>query len=221
MKGDVTPETSELVLLERLRAGDLEVLSELFARHRPRLLRMVQFRIDPRLATRLDADDVLQESWIAARQRIRFWLEAPEKSFYVWLRLVTGQTLVDIHRRHLGAQMRDLRMEVSIQRGGGGPPATSVSLAGHLLANMTSPSQAAMQAELSARLSQALDSMDEIDREILVLRHFEEPTNNEVAELLGMKKSATSNRYVRALGRLKGILEGMPGFVDGVRSDPP
>ena len=90
--------------------------------------------------------------------------------------------------------------------------ATSMSLAGHLMASLTTPSQAAMKAEVSRRLEDALASMDEIDREVLMLRHFEELSNNEVAEVLGMKKSATSNRYVRALTRLRSILEETPGF---------
>ena len=56
--------------------------------------------------------------------------------------------------------------------------------------------------------------MDEIDREVLALRHFEELTNNEVAEVLGLQKSAASNRYVRALTRLRTILSEVPGFFD-------
>ncbi|MCB1282461.1 MAG: sigma-70 family RNA polymerase sigma factor [Salinibacterium sp.] len=197
--------------LARLRQGDLPVLADLFQHYRDRLWRMVHFRIDPRLATRVDADDVLQEAWIAAQQRVQHWIAAPEKSFFIWLRLGVGQVIIDVHRRHLGAQRRDARLEVPMHSGAS-VSATSMSLAGHLMASLTTPSQAAMKAEVSRRLEDALASMDEIDREVLMLRHFEELSNNEVAEVLGMKESATSNRYVRALTRLRSILEETPGF---------
>jgi len=212
----MTEENTDRDLIDRIRSGDEEALSRFYAESRERLGKMVQFRMDPRLAARMDPEDVLQEAWIAARQRIHHWIEAPERDLFVWLRLITSQTLVDLHRKHLGTRMRDARREVV--PGHGGPAASTVSIAGRLLASVTSPSQAAMKAEISRRLEKALDAMDPIDREVLVLRHFEELSNNEVAEVLGMKKTATSNRYVRALGRLRGILESMPGFPGGTES---
>jgi RNA polymerase sigma-70 factor (ECF subfamily) len=130
---------------------------------------------------------------------------------FLWLRLVTGERLLIIHRRHLGAQMRDAGQEVSLHRGPF-PQATSASLAAQLLGRLTSPTQAAIRAEMQVRLQEALNSMDPLDREVLVLRHFEELSNNETAAVLGIRKSAASNRYVRALKRLKEILATMPGL---------
>lgn len=200
-------------LVQLLRDGDEQALAELFLWYRDKLWRMVNFRLDQRLLGRVDADDVLQEAYLAAAQRVEHFRKEPEMSALVWLRLIVGQTLTDVHRRHLGARMRDARQEVSMHVPSA--QASSISLAAHLLGHLTSPSQAAMRDEMARRLEEALDSMDPIDREVLALRHFEELSNNEVSEVLGLQKSAASNRYVRALSRLRGILASMPDFSGG------
>jgi RNA polymerase sigma-70 factor (ECF subfamily) len=130
--------------------------------------------------------------------------------FYLWVRALTGQRLIDLHRRHLGA-MRDAGREVSLYRGAL-PQATTVSLAQNLLAGLTSPTQAALRAELQVMLQEALNSMDAIDREVVVLRHFEELSNAETAAVLGIETAAASKRYIRAIRRLKAILDAVPGF---------
>jgi RNA polymerase sigma-70 factor (ECF subfamily) len=201
-------------LLGRLQEGDLTALGELFSVHRERLWRMVNFRLDQRLRGRVDADDVLQEAYLDAAQRIGHYLNNPAMSFFVWLRQIVLQTMIDLHRQHLGAQMRNAAREVSLH-GAAYPQATSISLAAHLLGSLTSPSQAAMREEVSFQLEEALESMSEIDREVLALRHFEELTNSEVAEVLGIQQKAASIRYVRAIARLKDILVQIPGFFDG------
>ncbi len=104
-------------LVARLMDGNEQVLADLFSRHRNRLWRMANFRIDRRLAGRVDADDILQEAYLAASQRIRHYLENPSQSFFVWLRLITRQTLVDVHRRHLGAKMRNAGRETANRPG--------------------------------------------------------------------------------------------------------
>jgi RNA polymerase sigma-70 factor (ECF subfamily) len=207
-------DTNSDELQARLRNGDTTALGELFSLNRERLWRMVSFRLDQRLRGRVDADDVLQEAYLDAAQRIDHYLNNTSMSFFVWLRQIVLQTMIDLHRQHLGAQMRNAAREVSLH-GAGYPQATSISLAAHLLGNLTSPSQAAMREEVSIQLEKALDSMSEIDREILALRHFEELTNSEVAEVLDIQQKAASIRYVRALARLKDILQQIPGFFDG------
>lgn len=195
-------------LVARLRAGDSSALAELFSAHRERLERLVHFRLPPRLLGRVDAEDVLQESYLAATARIKHFLDSSSRSFFVWLRLVVLQTLTDIQRQHLGAKMRDAYREVALPA-----PAlsqgTSASLAAQLLDSLTSPSQAVVRAETARRLRDALESMNPIDREILALRHFEELTNQEVAEALSIEEKTASIRYVRALKRLKEILAEM------------
>ena len=196
-------------LHQRLVAGEENALGELFDLHRDRLWRMVQFRMDSRLAARVDADDILQESFVNAASRVQHYLEDPSRSLFVWFRLIVGQTLVDVYRRHIAAEMRDAGREVSLQ-GMRYPQATSVSLAAELLGSITSPSQAVHRAEVSAQLELALKEMSELDQEVIALRHFEDLTNGEVAEVLGIQPTAASNRYVRALTRLKDVLSQFP-----------
>jgi RNA polymerase sigma-70 factor (ECF subfamily) len=196
-------------LLRRLRAGDAQALAELFAAERPRLRRMVGWRLDPRLNGRLDPSDVLQEVYLDAARRLAAYLDRPSLPLPLWLRLLTGRRLIELHRQHLGARMRSAGQEVSIDQPAWAY-ASAGSLASQLVGRLTSPSQAAARAETAARLTRALEEMDPIDREVLVLRHFDELTNNEVAALLGLQKAAASNRYVRALKRLKEILARTP-----------
>jgi RNA polymerase sigma-70 factor (ECF subfamily) len=116
-----------------------------------------------------------------------------------------------LHRQHLGAKMRDVGQEISLYRGAL-PQASSASLAAQLLGRLTSPSRAAIRAELQIRVQELLNSMDPIDREILTLRHFEMLSNEETAKVLAITKSAASKRYIRALERLKEMLALLPGF---------
>ncbi len=199
--------------LQRLATGDPQVLVDLFGRFRDRLRRMVKLRLDRRLQGRVDASDVLQEAYLDVANRAAEYAANPTMPFFLWLRLLTGQRLLMVHRQHLGAKMRDVGQEVSLYRGAL-PQATSVSLAAQLLGRLTSPSLAAVRAEMQLKLQEALNTMEPLDREVLTLRHFEELSNNETAAVLGIQKSAASNRYIRALKRLKDVLASMPGFFE-------
>jgi RNA polymerase sigma-70 factor, ECF subfamily len=204
-----TGKTDDLLL--RAKAGDAAALGALFAHYRERLRKMLRLRLDRRVAARLDPSDVLQEAYLDVARRFGEYAAAPAVPFYIWLRELTGQRLIDLHRRHLGAKMRDAGQEVSLYRGGL-PQASSASLAQQLLAGLTSPTQAAVRAEMQLKLQDALNSMDPIDREVVVLRHFEELNNIETATVLGIEPSAASKRYLRAIRRLKAILDQVPGF---------
>jgi RNA polymerase sigma-70 factor (ECF subfamily) len=208
-----TPSNEDL--LEAARNGDEAALAALFEHHRDRLERMVGLRMDRRLQGRVDPADVVQEAYLAVRGKFPQYSADPRLPFFLWLRLEVGQKLVDLHRFHLGTQMRDAGQEVSLHRGPL-PQVTSLSLAEHLLGKLTSASRAAMRAELKIRVQEALNSMDPNDREVLILRHFEELSNAETAQVLGIKPSAAVNRYVRALKRLKDVFEGMPGGIEGI-----
>jgi RNA polymerase sigma-70 factor (ECF subfamily) len=210
MAGD-SSETGDF--LRRLGDGDAQAVAELFARYRDRLRRMVRLRLDRRLQGRIDPSDVLQEAFLDVAKRAAEYATAPSMPPYLWLRFLTGQRLLALHRQHLGAKMRDAGQEVSLYRGAL-PQASSVSLAAQLLGRLTSPTQAAIRAEMQIRLQEALNSMDALDREVLTLRHFEELSNNETAQVLGIQKAAASNRYIRALKRLKEILSSVPGLFD-------
>lgn len=197
--------------IEKLQSGGEQALAEALAEHGPRLLQIVQLRVDARVSGRIDAADVLQEAFLEARKRLPRYLETPAVPVFVWLRGVVLDTLVDFHRRHLGAQMRDANLEVAMLVPSS-PQASSIALAAYLAASLTSPSQAAMREETSRQIEIALADMDEIDREVLILRHFEQLTNDEVAAALGVKKAAASRRYMRALARFRDVLLAIPGF---------
>jgi RNA polymerase sigma-70 factor, ECF subfamily len=200
-------------LLRRAAEGDEDALRELFSRHRDRLKRMVQLRLSRRLQGRVDASDVLQESFLEIALRLPEYVQAPALPFFLWLRHLTGLKLVEVHRRHLGTQLRDADREVSLHRGGL-PEADSVSLAAQLLGKLTTPSQAAIKAETRLYVQEALNSMDPIDREVLALKHFEQLSTTEIAEILGLSKAGAGSRYLRAIKRLRDILSQIPGFQD-------
>ncbi len=198
--------------LRRLSEGGQGAVAELFSQCRDRLERMVRFRLDSRLRGRVDAEDVLQDAYVKIAARIGDYIARPTVSFYVWARQITRQTLIDCHRVQMG-QKRDPKQEVRRGRAGRGAN-TSFSIARALVGRHTSPSAAAVRKEQVEGLHQALDAMDETDREVLALRHFEQLTNKEVAETLDLSPTAASNRYVRALERLGEILGSLPGFQD-------
>lgn len=199
--------------LDLRRRGEIG-LAEAFSRYRVRLERLVQFRLDPRIRARVDAADVLQEAYIAMSKRLGDFLANPSVSCFVWMRQQTLQVMTDLHRSHF----RDKRApQRELHFGQLGPvDATSMSIARYLLDGITSPSQAAVKAEEVQWLHEALNSMNEIDREVLALRHFEQLSNGQVAEILSLSPTAASNRYIRAASRLAEILEKLrPTDVEG------
>jgi RNA polymerase sigma-70 factor (ECF subfamily) len=207
-----TADKTNSALVQKALAGDETALAALFDGYRDRLRRMIRLRLDRRLSGRVDSSDVLQEAYLDVRRRVAEFARDPAAMpFHLWLRLVTGQRLTDIHRYHLGSQMRDAGQEVSLHRGPY-PQASSVSLAAQLLGRMTSASHAAIRAEHKLIVQEAINGMDPIDREVLALRHFEHLSNEETAQVLGLNKSAASNRYIRALERLREILSSIPGL---------
>ncbi len=198
-------------LLRRAGQGDAEALGQLLEAHRKRLRRMVRLRLDPRLQGRIDPSDVIQETYLEAAERLAEYLRDPKMPFFLWLRFLTGQKMLELRRHHLGTQARDAARELSIYQGAM-PEASSACLAAQLLGKRTAPLEAAIRAEMKLRLQAVLKSMEPMDREVLALRHFEQFNNAETAQLLGITESGASSRYVRALKRLKNILGQTPGF---------
>lgn len=210
---DVDPDGVSPELIDRVVHGDRAALSELFSIYRPRLWRMVNFRLHGTLQGRIDPDDVLQDAWLNAIDRIGHFLSAATSSPFIWFRMIVNQTLIELHRKHIGAEKRSANRERSIH-GGNSADSTSSSLAFHLMAQMPSPSSAVQKIELARQLEVALQGMNEVDREVLTLRHFEELTNSETARVLEMSEQAASARYVRALKRLKQIIELIPDLAN-------
>jgi RNA polymerase sigma-70 factor (ECF subfamily) len=114
-------------LTERLRAGDAGAADKLFAVYRDRLKKVVRLRLDSRLRGRLDDSDVLQEAFLDVQKKVDEFASRGMPA-YLWVRLITAERLLQLHRHHLGAQMRDAGQEVSLHRGGT-PGATTHSLA--------------------------------------------------------------------------------------------
>ncbi len=200
-------------LIQQAAAGDQQAASTLFGRFHDRLLRMIRLRMDHRLKGRVDSEDIVQEAYLDAAKRLRDYAARPNMNFFLWLRFLTAQKLVDAQRHHLGVSKRDASQEISLYRGPM-PEASSASLAAQLLGMLSSPSTVAIRAETQIKVQQVLNMLDHIDREVLVLRHFEHMANGEVAELLDISPAAASKRYITALKRLKSILSGIPGFQD-------
>jgi RNA polymerase sigma-70 factor (ECF subfamily) len=198
-------------LIRRAVSGEESAMTELFDSHRDRLRRMVRLRLDRRLQGRVDPSDVLQDAYVDLVERLPEYASRSGLPFFLWLRLVVGERLLRVHRHHLGAALRDASREISLHQGGM-PQASSASLAAQLLGRITPASQAAARMELQHLLQEALNGMEPIDREVIALRHFEDLSNDEVAAALGLSKAAASKRYVRAMVRLKGIVDSTPSL---------
>ena len=184
----------------RLACGDSQALAEAFGYFRPRLRSMVQMRLDPRLAARVDPSDVLQEAYLDAAQQVQAYVARPRVMLYVWLRGLAWERLLKVQRRHLGTQRRAVGRELSL------PAESSIMLARQVFAQGPTPSEAMQQDELRQRLLRGLEQLHPVDREVILMRHFEGMSNNEVAEALGVKPAGATMRYGRALFRLKELL---------------
>ncbi|MHB1560172.1 MAG: sigma-70 family RNA polymerase sigma factor [Isosphaeraceae bacterium] len=191
--------------------ADPDGWGRLLSEHRDKLRRMVALRLDPRLRGRVDPSDVIQEAFLESVERLpEYARQSDPMPPFLWLRFLTLQRLQLVHRRQLGTKARDATREVSIHDRAF-PAATSAALAARLLGRDTRASEAAIRAERRIKLQQALDRMEPIDREVLVLRHFEQLSNGECARVLGLTESASTKRYLRALERLREILAAPSG----------
>ena len=205
MPGSSAEISLKMDALQRLQEGDKGAFGELFALYRTRLFQIVSVRMDRRLAGRVDADDIMQEVYLDASSRVQHFVENHSGSFFVWLRLITMQTMANVFRRHLVVKMRDARRDVSIHTNQTHQSNTS-PIVMQLLGRLTSPSGVAIRQETFDQIEQAIASMKDIDREIIMLRHIEQLENKEIAEVLGIHEKAASIRYVRALARLKDLV---------------
>lgn len=198
----MAPDSTD-VLLERARAGDRNAFSELLAAHTPALERMVSLRLDPRLERRIEAADIVQESLALAAQRFAEWSAQQRYPFGMWLRMLTAQALTDALREH-HRQRRDLAREVNDAPTG--LHATCERAADWLVSTHTSPTEALRRDEVRALVLAALAGLEDLDREVLVLRYFEQLTNEEAAAELGIHPGTASKRFARALQRIRPAL---------------
>jgi RNA polymerase sigma-70 factor (ECF subfamily) len=201
------PETGKL--LDQVRRGERSAIDQLFARHREPVRRMVELRLDRAVAARFDASDIVQEVLLEASRRLEEYLRDAPLPFHLWLRQIARDRLIDAHRRHRRAERRTVDRERSLA------PAdhSSVEWAAHLIDRELTPATAALRREIESRFQSALDDVDDDTREIILMRHFEQLSNQEVAQALGLSEPAASMRYLRAIRKLRDLL--LPGDASG------
>jgi RNA polymerase sigma-70 factor (ECF subfamily) len=192
-------------LLDDARKGEPGAVDKLLGEFRAPLRQVVELRLDPAVARRVDASDIVQDVLIEANQRLAEYLKKPDMPFHLWLRHLAQDRIIDTHRRHRLAQRRSVDREQPIAR-----PAwadeSSVSLVAQLIDTERTPTSEAIRLELQRRLNAAIDQLTDDDREIILMRHHEGLSNQDVAGALGLTEAAASMRYLRALRRLRTVL---------------
>lgn len=195
-------ETQELI--REAAGGDGDAANRLIERHRAALRRMVALRMDRALARRVDASDIVQDVLLEASTRLADYLRDPQMPFHLWLRQMAQDRIIDLHRRH-HALRRDIAREQPLHARPFGDQ-SSLDLAAELQGAELTPAAATIRKELEQRFFEALQQLDEHDREIVVMRHVEHLGNSEVALALGLSPAAAGMRYLRALRRLRAVL---------------
>ena len=209
------PDSSETQeLLDRAKRGDERAVNALFDRHREAVRRLLHLRMDRALAARVDASDIVQDVLIEANRRLSNYL-ANENAmpFHLWLRALARDRLIDTHRRHRVAGRRSVDREQRLGAGAYGDR-SSLDLAAALRDSEPTPAAAALRNELELRFQSALDQLDEVDREVIMMRHFEHLSNREVAQALNLSDAAAGMRYLRAIRRLRTVLGESPSQSD-------
>ena len=197
-----------LVLLDRVRDGDADAVNRLLERHRAAIRRMIDARMDRVIERRVDASDIVQDVMIEANRRLTDYLANPTMPFRLWLRHMARDRLIDAHRRHRVAATRSLDREVPMVARDG-EDSSADGLVGIADRELT-PAAAATWHELERRFAAAVDLLDDVDRQIVLLRHFEHLSRADAAEILGLSKPAAGMRYLRAMRRLRSLLDGGP-----------
>ena len=194
-------------LLAQAGKGQSHAEEELLALFREPLRRAVELRLDPALARREDPSDIVQKVLFDAHRRLADYLKEPKMPFHLWLRHMAQDRIIDTYRRHKEAARRSIDHEQSQQ-----PPAwasqSSVQLLGQLVDHERTPASAALQQELQQKLQEVLKSLEDMDREVILMRYYEQLSNQEIAAALGLTEAAASMRHLRALRRLKDALTG-------------
>lgn len=196
-------EDCESRLTQELRAGSEEALATLFIRYRPRLERIIQLRLDARIARRISPVDVLQETYLRGAQRIEHFASQPTLSAFMWIRLLVYQQMTEIYRRHFRAEMRDIRREIPSANWADSNADSFIGAASQLLSRGATPSKVLSQKESFGRLENILHDLRPIYRDIVVLRHFEELSNAEAATALNIDLATARKRYIRAIRKIR------------------
>jgi RNA polymerase sigma-70 factor (ECF subfamily) len=206
------PDASQTIeLLDRAGQGDAAAVNGLLERHRTALRRMIELRLDRQVKRRVDASDVVQDVLVEASRRLSEYLATRKLPFHLWLRQMARDRIIDAHRRHKVAGRRSVDREQSLAA-----PAfadqSAIDLLGQLRDRELTPAAAATWHELEARFQAAIDRLDEPDREVIAMRHFEQLSNQDVAQTLGLTEPAAGMRYLRAMRRLRSMFDEVPSL---------
>jgi RNA polymerase sigma-70 factor (ECF subfamily) len=197
-----SPETLEL--LDRVRQGEATAVDRLLSRHREPMRRMIDMRLDRAVAARVDASDIVQEVFLEASRRLPEYLRDSAMPFHLWLRHIARDHIIDAHRRHRQAQRRTVDRERPMKAAVADH--SSIELIAQFVDKELTPATAAIRREMETRFQQALGSLDEDDRDVILMRHFEQLSNQETATALSLTEAAASMRYLRAIRRLRASL---------------
>lgn len=192
-------------LLANAKEGSEEAIGKLLDRHRDALRRMVQMRLDRRIQRRVDVSDIVQDVLFEANRRLSKYLQEPKMPFHLWLRHMARDRIIDAHRRHRASAKRSVDREKPLMSPANVDRST-MEIAAQLCDPSITPAAAATMHELARRFAGAIDELEERDREVLLMRHFEHLTNQEVAQALSLTEPAASMRYLRALRRLRALI---------------
>lgn len=199
------PETEKTdQLLVGARDGNVSAVNRLLDRHRAAVHRMVRIRLDHKIQRRVDVSDVVQDVMLEANRRLQEYLEKPVMAFHLWIRQIARDRIIDAHRRHRASARRSVDREQVLAAQGEDP--ASVRLGAQLMDPRLTPAAAATQREMARRVEQAIGELGSQDGEIIVMRHYEHLSNQEVAQVLNLTEAAASMRYLRAIRRLRGLL---------------
>lgn len=197
---------STKVLLAKAGEGDKRAVNELLERHRDAVRKLIRMRLDQRIQRRVDVSDVLQDVLAEANRRLQDYISNPGMSFHLWLRQIAKDRMIDAFRRHRGSAKRSVDRELSLTAPRGDDQ-SSIMLAQRLQDHELTPATAAAQKEMAQKVEQAIGKLGEADYEIVVMRHYEQLSNREVAEALNLTEPAASMRYLRAIKRLRSLME--------------
>lgn len=207
MSNSIWPDGEQTArLLAGAREGNSEAIDALLARHRDSLRRLVDLRMDQQIKQRIDASDVVQDVLVEANRRLQDYLRNPSIAFHLWIRQIAKDRIIDAHRRHRVSAKRSVDCEQVLATHGAFDQ-SSLDLVSQLRDRQLTPAAQAAQREIVIQVDQAVHRLDEHDREMILMRHYEQLSNQEIAQALGLSEPASSMRYLRALKRLRALME--------------
>ena len=192
-------------LLNQAKGGDASAVNQLMDRHRNSLRQLIRMRLDQKIQKRIDVSDIVQDVLVEANRRLTVYMDNPVMPFHLWLRQIARDRIIDAHRRHRVSARRSVDREQALVAPRGYDN-SSMQLAGLLGDNQLTPAAEALQKEMARKVEEAITKLEEKDCEIIVMRHYEQLSNQEIAAILNLTEPAASMRYLRAIRRLKAIL---------------